>query len=213
MTGHDLRTSNFFSPLPPGSSLPKFLLNPPTQLHLLHPKEGRKLTPTRSEDRTLGGRAAILPRPAQRGEAGARSAPGEGTQGCKHGARRSVRADPLPPTFGRRPLPLRGRGDTAAAAAEEWQSLCRDATPAQDVRTKIWVRTSPPGEGPGVRVILSLGQTLKRRRCCATSPRHGFTSDSAPPPSPSPGGRGRSMRAVRSRPIPDAPVRTSRSVV
>ena len=146
-------------------------------------------------------------------KAGARSAPGEGTQGCKHGARRSVRADPLPPTFGRRPLPLRGRGDTAAAAAEEWQSLCRDATPAQDVRTKIWVRTSPPGEGPGVRVILSLGQTLKRRRCCATSPRHGFTSDSAPPPSPSPGGRGRSMRAVRSRPIPDAPVRTSRSVV
>jgi hypothetical protein len=53
-----------------------------------------------------------------------------------------VRADPLPPTFGRRPLPLRGRGDTAAAAAEEWDSLCRDASPAQNLRTKIWVTMS-----------------------------------------------------------------------
>ena len=34
---------------------------------------------------------------------------------------------------------LRGRGDRAAAAAEEWESLCRDASAAQDVRTQIWV--------------------------------------------------------------------------
>jgi hypothetical protein len=39
-------------------------------------------------------------------------------------------------------LPLRGRGDTAAAAAEEWDSLCRDASPAQNLRTKIWVTMS-----------------------------------------------------------------------
>ncbi len=49
-----------------------------------------------------------------------------------------MRADPHPPTYGRRPLPLRGRGDTAAAAADELESLCRNASPAQDVRTEIW---------------------------------------------------------------------------
>jgi hypothetical protein len=54
-----------------------------------------------------------------------------------------VRADPHPLTFGRRPLPLRGRGDTVSAA-----SLCWDARPAQDVRTEIWVTMrADRGEG------------------------------------------------------------------
>jgi hypothetical protein len=49
------------------------LANPPTP-QLLHPESGRKWTPIRSEDRTLGGQAAICLAPqseVQRGEAGA----------------------------------------------------------------------------------------------------------------------------------------------
>ena len=93
----------------------------------------------------------LAPRSGAQREAGARSAPGEGRQGFKHGAAVPCARDPLPPTFGRRPLPLRGRGDTAAAAAEEWEFLCRDASPAQDLRTKIWVTMSPDGERHGSR--------------------------------------------------------------
>ena len=81
-------------------------------------------TPTRTIPCCLPtGRASghiASPREAARsGEAGARSAPGEGRQGFKHGD--GVRcARTLTRRRGRRrPLPLRGRGDTAAAAAEE----------------------------------------------------------------------------------------------
>jgi hypothetical protein len=71
-----------------------------------------------------------------------------------------------------------------------------------DLRTSTLFSPLPPGEGPGVRVMPSLGQTLKLRRCRGASPRHGFTSDEVPSPQPSPRGRGsgRSVWADRRYP-------------
>ena len=73
-----------------------------------------------------------------------------------------MRADPLPPTFGRRPLPLRGRGDTAAAAAEEWESLCRVANPAHNLRTKIWVTMRLRGRGDTAAAVAEEWESLCR---------------------------------------------------
>jgi hypothetical protein len=105
----------------------------------------------------------------------------------------SVEASPSPPS----PSP-RGRGVIL------FKDLCPRITNSHlDARL---TRLTPM---PGVRVMFFLGQTLKRRRCWATSPRHALTSNTMSAPSPSPGGRGRNMLAN----IPEAPVRTSRSVL
>ena len=112
----------------------------------------------------------------------------------------SVEASPSPPI----PSPG-GRGVT------RFEDLCPRITNGH-LDTGLTRLTPMPGEGPGVRVI-----TSKRSGCRATSPRHWFTSDTLPSPQPSPGGRGRSMRAESPvslrRDRRYAPVRTSRSVI
>ena len=73
-----------------------------------------------------------FPKPSpRRGEGWERGPPGQ------KGARRWTRAAPHPPTFGRRSLPLRGRGDTAAAAAALEGVLVLNLAPESEILTLL----------------------------------------------------------------------------
>ena len=83
-----------------------------------------------------------------------------------------MRADPHPPTFGRRPLPLRGRGDTAAAEAEAGDRLRRGVALPMGARRLALVeakatRTVLPRMGDPMRLLDPTGDhvtALKRNR-------------------------------------------------
>jgi hypothetical protein len=136
----DYRSS--LTPLPPGETrrYPNSY-----SIHLHHicctHKSGESGRQPVARDRTLDGPGAILPRPAQRGEAGARSAPGEGRQGFEQGvvatwrwpSPADLRSAASPAARARRYGRCRGQKTGVLVSKRESRSR---------VRTKIWVRMS-----------------------------------------------------------------------
>jgi hypothetical protein len=187
--GHDSRTSPLSSPLQPGSGFPLSWI-------LLKQKSARRDEGLFGQRRpgSVSGRGSVSDQRKATCVGGSRDGRARSARGGQGGL--SVPKPPGVRLRGPRPAERsRPRLTLSASRTPHPNTLTPSLTrPATRSPQKLMGNPSPPGEGK--RVMPLFGQTLKRRRCWATSPRDGFTSDRVPSTLPSPGGRERSIRPL-----------------